>query len=432
MAVWRRMSAWSRTVSRRRDLLRPCVRVAPLVAVAAVSVVAAGLSRASSAPLGPSTSLLVWSGWDIFAMSPTGKAEKPLTTGKCVGSGVQWAPDRSRVYVGCLFEKPGRSVVAYAGPAGPAEPPDIHDLPVVLPYAAAFAIAPDGRIAFESRDLRIHVANADGSRQRRISSTVFHHEVRTLGWSADSSHVFVDNCAKYNGPTCVRSDLMSIPVSGGPARVLFSVRNVFHLLPAGSSRQSKKIAFSVCRNAFDCKLAIANADGTGYRDLTDWRDGKVFWPCWSPDGSRIAFVGAGFAGDGKTKQDTPIHIITPTGKPVATIPIKRSPESTGDRYARTRIPRRTTRRPRSPRDSVCGCRSSSVDDPGTGRRDRGQGLLERDRISYEDEQMGRRRIRREGQRRVRRSRRFGRQSASVEQRHVVPALRHVRVVRREA
>ena len=147
-----------------------------LASAAAAGAVACAVSSAA-APLGQSASLLVWSGWDIFAMSPTGKAEKPLTTGKCVASGVQWAPDRSRVYVGCLFGKRGRSVVAYAGPAGPAEPPDIHDLPVVLPYAAAFAIAPDGRIAFESRDLRIHVANADGSRQRRISSTVFHHEV---------------------------------------------------------------------------------------------------------------------------------------------------------------------------------------------------------------------------------------------------------------
>ena len=323
MAVWRRMSAWSRTVSRRRDLLRPCVRVAPLVAVAAVSVVAAGLSRASSAPLGPSTSLLVWSGWDIFAMSQTGKAEKSLTTGKCVGTGVQWAPDRSRVYVGCWpGTDRGRSVVAYEGPTEPAEPPDIHDLRVILPDAYPFAVGPDGRIAY-SWDGRVYVANADGSRQRRISSTVFHHEMRTLGWSADSSHVFVDNCAKFNGPACARADLMSIPVSGGRARVLLSVRNVFHLLPAGSSRQSKKIAFSVCRgHAFDCKLAIANADGTGYRDLTDWKDGKVFWPCWSPDGSRIAFVGSGFAGDGKTKQDTPIHIVTPTGKPVATIPMK--------------------------------------------------------------------------------------------------------------
>ena len=116
---------------------------------------------------------------------------------------------------------------------------------------------------------------------------------------------------------------MSIPVSGGPARVVLSVRNVFHLLPASSSRQSKKIAFSVCRGrAFDCKLAIANADGTGYRDLTDWKDGKVFWPCWSPDGSRNAFVGSRFAGDGKTKQDTPIHIITAAGKPVRTIALK--------------------------------------------------------------------------------------------------------------
>ena len=120
---------------------------------------------------------------------------------------------------------------------------------------------------------------------------------------------------------------MSIPVSGGRARVLLSVRNVFHLLPVGSSRQSKKIAFSVCRGrAWNCKLAIANADGTGYRDLTDWKDGKVYWPCWSPDGSRIAFVGSGFAGDGKTKQDTPIHIVTPTGKPVATIPMKQVTE----------------------------------------------------------------------------------------------------------
>ena len=321
-ALWRRERPLVRTGGCRLSRLIARRRLAyALASAAAAGAIACAVSSAA-APLGPSTSLLVWSDWDISAMSPTGKAEKPLTTGKCVASGVQWAPDRSRVYVGCLFEKPGRSVVAYDGPAAPAAPPDIHDLRVVLPNAGAFAIAPDGRIAFEW-DGRILVANADGSRQRRISNTVFHHEIVTLGWSADSSHVFVDNCAKFNGPTCARADLMSIPVSGGPARVLLGVRNVFHLLPAGSSRQSKKIAFSVCRGrAWGCKLAIANADGTGYRDLTDWKDGKVYWPCWSPDGSRIAFVGSGFAGDGKTKQDTPIHIITPTGKPVATIPMK--------------------------------------------------------------------------------------------------------------
>ena len=107
--------------------------------------------------------------------------------------------------LGCLFEKPGRSVVAYDGPAGPAEPPDIHDVPVVLPNAEAFAIEPDGRIAFD-RGGRILVANADGSRPRRISSTVFHHEIVTLGWSADSSPAALDNCAKFDRPACARAD----------------------------------------------------------------------------------------------------------------------------------------------------------------------------------------------------------------------------------
>jgi hypothetical protein len=58
-----------------------------------------------------------------------------------------------------------------------------------------------------------------------------------------------------------------------------------------------------------CKVAVVNADGSGYRDLTTYDDGPSYYPKWSAGGSQIAFVGKR---KGAAKS---VFIATPTGRP---------------------------------------------------------------------------------------------------------------------
>lgn len=79
-------------------------------------------------------------------------------------------------------------------------------------------------------------------------------------------------------------------------------RRVFHDVPitgwqgVALAPDGTRLVFPMEVSHDDWELFVAQADGTGLRQLTDG-PGSVLGPAWSPDGSRIAFVRSDFSDD---------------------------------------------------------------------------------------------------------------------------------------
>jgi dipeptidyl aminopeptidase/acylaminoacyl peptidase len=255
-------------------------------------------------------------------VDPDGSSQTTLvTTYGCITSTLAWAPDRSRVYIGCGYA-PGRSIVAYDGPPDPAGPTSVKKLPVVLPNAEAIAVSPDSRRIAFTWNHRIYLANSDGSHQHLLSAAFGKTPdiPLSLGWSPDGSQILIGACVYSPRYTCVKGLLMTMPATGGRPRLILSLleKGTPAAITPRWSAKAKKILFTVCVRTGDCKLALVNPDGTGYHTITRYQDGLSAAARWSPDGSRIAFVG-------RRKRDgfkRYVYLITPSGKLLGKLPTK--------------------------------------------------------------------------------------------------------------
>ena len=141
--------------------------------------------------------------------------------------------------------------------------------------------SPDGRmIAFSRGDWphnQIYVMNADGSGQRRLTRIPANNSV--LAWLPDEKIAFVS----FHGPGDFDVYVMNADGSG-----LENLAREWGLdgFPVWSP-DGQKIAFTSKRDG-NWGVYVINADGSGQRRLT--RNPKLeFAPAWSPDGQKIAF-----------------------------------------------------------------------------------------------------------------------------------------------
>lgn len=285
-----------------------------LATLAIAGAFACAVSSAGTTALGPSSNLLVWAHFRVFPVTPDGNALSPLVGGTCLVTGLSWAPDHSRAYMGCA-DVSEFGVVVYDGPADPAKPTDLDALRVVLRSADWWAISPDGRRIAFSRSQRVYVAASDGSHPRMLAGHFPSGAPVSVGWSPDGSHVLVGTCRVRSPYGCTRGLLMTVPVNGGRLEQLLEVRDNAAVIAPDSSAKANKIVFTVQHTSTKFKLAVVGADGKGYRELTTFDDGISYSPRWSPDGSRIAFIGKR---KGKPKS---VYVITPSGRPVGTISV---------------------------------------------------------------------------------------------------------------
>ena len=207
-----------------------------------------------------------------------------------VGSAPAWSPDGRRIaFLGIGDD--GNADVYVVGADGLGRErltrdPGVDGNP---------AWSPDGRkIAFTRRigevgtgKTYLYVMNADGSRQRRLTEGHVHFSV---AWSPDGRKMLFER-RNFRHPRGVApgefpEELHVMNADGSGQRRL--TRNPTRDKTSVWSPDGRRIAFS--RGGFRRKIWLMKPDGSGQRSLTPagWRSDD---PDWSPDGSKIAFGG---------------------------------------------------------------------------------------------------------------------------------------------
>jgi TolB protein len=150
------------------------------------------------------------------------------------------------------------------------------------------AWSPDGKtIAFvyvEDDLAIISIMNADGSGVQELTP----RNVRAIhpNWSPDGSKLAYCTDDDLAPPRKNDSDILVIDMT--TRRISTLITGGVNTYPSWSP-DGKRIAFRRMLGEMNSEVFVANADGTGARNLTNHPafDG---WPAWSPDGTRIAFA----------------------------------------------------------------------------------------------------------------------------------------------
>lgn len=224
----------------------------------------------------------------IFAMNADGSGRAQLTTGNDLFKDPSWSPDGTRL--------------AYAmRAAGGASAGDIwvmqHDgsghvrLTATSEDDVEPAWSPDGssmvfrrlRAVGEAEDSSLFVMSADGSGQRAVTSGM---HAGSPTWSPDGCRILFERAVGTS------TDLYSVTPAGTDVRAVRTDREA-EFSPDWAP-DGGRFVFLRHRTgqpeggAAAVEIFVANADGSGLRQLTD-NDVGEYTPTWSPDGRWILF-----------------------------------------------------------------------------------------------------------------------------------------------
>ena len=243
-----------------------------------------------------------WAVGDTIAFSSDGKIYTINTNGTNLitltrGSTPSWSPDGTKiVYSFGLHKFPGNVSDIYIMDANGANRVNLtkgrHNVnhsPVVSPDGTKIAFT-----SYRDENFEIYVMNADGKNSKNLTLHLDDDTFPT--WSPDGRKIAFESMQVAVGMEA-HSDIFVMDADGANRTNITQNPRASHRAPSWSPDGSK-IAYAVVRNinradlwnaSFD--IFVMNADGTNPVRLTE--DARFNWfPSWSPDGKRIAFVRA--------------------------------------------------------------------------------------------------------------------------------------------
>ena len=155
--------------------------------------------------------------------------------------------------------------------------------------------SPDGtQLVYFRQDadgiLRLMVMDADGSDVREITGTDNVGDFNPPDWSPDGSQILYTTF--HGGPPL----LATIPVTGGRPHLLETGSGWPEVggawSPDGSSiAYTRGVRSESGTGILVFEVWVMNADGTGGHPLASLQGASAEAPAWSPDGSKVAFIG---------------------------------------------------------------------------------------------------------------------------------------------
>lgn len=228
---------------------------------------------------------------NIWVMNPDGSGKVAIrpNCAACELWDVAWSPDGAQIAF--IEDTPGDAFqerLWVMNADGTGEVAIVDDVGISFDWGVAKPPKPNGMILYgrgENGGSNAEVRLPDGTAQTSVGSTHYGDYLQSASWSPDGTKVAFT--------TAYNNNIYIVDYASGKETAL-------GVSPAGGvewSADGKKIAFTREVAGFDEIFITDSLDGSNIKQLTHFSDhpagmqGRAHSPNWSPDGSRIAFVG---------------------------------------------------------------------------------------------------------------------------------------------